>query len=41
MSENDQNDQKAQSGARVGLGILGFMVGILVLLWLIKILFGY
>jgi hypothetical protein len=40
MSDTHQNEQKPQSGARVALGIIGFIVGIFVLLWLIKLLFG-
>ncbi len=41
MSDIQQNQQKQQSGARVALGIIGFVVGIFVLLWVIKLLFGF
>jgi hypothetical protein len=40
MSDSTQNGEKHQSGARVFLGILGFMIGITLLLVLIKYLFG-
>jgi len=40
MSENKQNEQKTQSGARVGLGILAFVVGLIIVLWAIKLFFG-
>lgn len=39
MSDSQQNEQKPQSGARVAIGILGFIVGIFLLLWIIKLLF--
>jgi len=40
MSDIKQNEQKPQSGARVAIGIIGFVVGIFLLLWAIKFLFG-
>lgn len=41
MSASTQNDQKHQSGARVFLGILGFMIGITLLLLLVKYLLRF
>jgi len=40
MSDIHQKEQKPQSGARVAIGIIGFIVGIFVILWVIKLLFG-
>ncbi len=39
MSEKDV-PEKEQSGAKVALGILAFIVGLLLLLWLLKLVFG-
>lgn len=40
MSELDQTPPEPQSGKKVALGIFGFMVGVIVLLLLVKYIFG-
>jgi tetrahydromethanopterin S-methyltransferase subunit F len=40
MTESMNNDKKQQSGVQVFAGILGFMIGFILLLVLIKYLFG-
>lgn len=40
MTDSTNNDNKQQSGFQVFAGILGFMIGIILLLVLIKYLFG-
>lgn len=37
----ETKDAPQQSGAKVGLGILAFIVGIFLLLWIVKVAFGF
>jgi len=41
MADLHEEKNAPQSGAKVGLGILAFMVGLFVLLWIIKAVFGF
>jgi hypothetical protein len=41
MTELRNVNDAPQAGAKVGFGILAFVVGLLVLLWIIKIVFGF
>jgi hypothetical protein len=40
MPEVQEPQQKSQSGAKLALGIFGFMIGVILILWLIKYLTG-
>jgi tetrahydromethanopterin S-methyltransferase subunit F len=40
MADSTNDDKKQQSGVQVFVGILGFMIGFILLLVLIKYLFG-
>ncbi len=41
MANSPETKDAPQSGAKVGLGILGFIVGIFLVLWVVKIVFGF
>lgn len=40
MSELNQTPPEPQSGRKVALGIFGFMIGVVILLLLVKYIFG-
>jgi len=40
MANAPEEKEAPQSGAKVGLGILGFIVGLFVILWIVKAVFG-
>ena len=40
MADSREVKDAPQSGAKVGIGILAFVVGLFVLLWIIKVVFG-
>jgi hypothetical protein len=41
MADSRDVKDAPQSGAKVGIGILAFIVGLFVLLWIIKVVFGF
>jgi hypothetical protein len=41
MAESHRQKDAPQSGAKVALGILAFIVGLFVLLWIVKGIFGF
>ncbi len=41
MADSHDAKDAPQSGAKVGLGILAFIVGLFVLLWIVKAVFGF
>ncbi|MEW6510503.1 MAG: hypothetical protein AB1428_06030 [Bacteroidota bacterium] len=41
MSENTTSKEPPQSGAKVAIGIISFVIGLFVLLWLIKMTAGF
>jgi hypothetical protein len=41
MAKLAETKDAPQSGAKVGLGVLGFIVGIFLLLWIVKIVFKF
>jgi len=41
MADSREVKDAPQSGAKVGIGILAFIVGLFVLLWIIKVVFGF
>jgi hypothetical protein len=40
MSQENDSQEKVQSGTSVALRIFGFIVGTIALLWLLKVLMG-
>jgi hypothetical protein len=40
MADEQKTQEKGQSGAKLALGIFGFMIGIILILWLVKYLLG-
>ncbi len=41
MANSPEVKDAPQSGAKVGLGILAFIVGLFALLWIVKAFFGF
>lgn len=41
MANLPEVQDKPQSGAKVAIGILAFIVGLFVLLWIVKAVFGF
>ena len=39
MSEPQKSEQKPQSGLKIALGIFGFLIGLIIFLYLVKIVF--
>ena len=40
MADTPEVKTETQSGSKIGLGILGFIVGLLLLLWILKMILG-
>lgn len=40
MADAQGTPEKSQSGVRLALGIFGFMIGIILILWLVKHILG-
>ncbi len=40
MAEQTPQPEKTQSGLQVALGVIGFMVGLIVVLWILKLVLG-
>ncbi len=40
MANEQATEEKKQSGAKLAIGIFGFMIGLIVILWLVKRFFG-
>ncbi len=40
MANQDTGQTKQQSGIKIAIGVIGFMIGLIVILWILKDLMG-